>query len=233
METLLYLSLAINVMLSVFVVYRHFKTTPKINQETLSQPAPEQPRPTPTKQPQIINQHLHDLAIECEAKLPDTHRGLIKILVEKDYPELAAALQIKDIRINLKRDEHPQSLFSVNSPRDALYIARDGHNDTGRYIPVPSEVELILKYQEPINVYLRALGLETISSEDRFWCVDTATGWITGWKRFRWDVTTALNALNNQFRIRTPNGYIALPYYPDTAKLFVLLKGWEHLFAEV
>ena len=93
--------------------------------------------------------------------------------------------------------------------------------------------EYVLKYQEPINVYLRALGLETISSEDRFWCVDTATGWITGWKRFRWDVTTALNALNDQFRIRTPNGYIALPYYPDTAKLFVLLKGWEHLFVEV
>mgnify|MGYP003306597519 CR=1 FL=1 len=84
METLLYLSLAINVMLSVFVVYRHFKTTPKINQETLSQPAPEQQNPTPVRPAQNINQRLHDLALKCEDQLPDTHRGLIKILVEKD-----------------------------------------------------------------------------------------------------------------------------------------------------
>ena len=180
----------------------------------------------------VGNRLLHDLALRCESELPEIYRNQVSILIEKDDPYLPAALQIGNIKISIKRNNSTQSLYDVANPREALIIARDGYPGTGRYIPSPSELDFVLKKREILNVYLRALGLEEISIDDEFWCVNTEAGWNTGWKRFNWNIDEARRRLVGKFWVRDKKMYRKLPSN-ETAKLFVLLKGWEYKFVEV
>ena len=233
MERLLfYSSVVLNAILVLTVFYivclkRDKKKEPETSKEEVENEVPHK-----QDEPIVKNQLLRDLAEKCEAELPEGFRNKVKILVEKEDPEKPAALQIGDIKISIKRYGENKSLFGVSNPMEALIIARDGYSGTGRYIPVPSELQFVIDNREVINVYLNALGLEEIFINDEFWCVDTATGWVTGWKRFHWSVDFAHSKLADKFLVRTKMTYKMLPS-KNTAKLFVLLKGWDHLFAEV
>lgn len=226
METLFYLSMAVNLILLSAIIFllRHNaeNKTPILKVPKTGFQPPQQA---------IRNQKLHNLAAVCEAKLPQEKRNSIKLLVEKDSPDLPAILQIGEIKISLKRNNVNRSLGEAKNIYEAVCYARNGYNGSGRYIPVPSEVDFVLAQKDIINVYLKALELEPISDKDKFWAVDTETGWNTGWKRFDWSVEKACQKLHNKFCIRTQTGY-KKPNENESAKLFVLLKGWEHLFAE-
>ncbi len=230
METLLYLSLGLNLILLWFIARKQTKkekqTVPK-----QSPSEPQKPRP-------IVNAQLRTIAEACEAKLPEEDRGKVKLLVHEKKTEQVAILQIGELKISLCRDNKNQSLFKIHSFMEALKLANKGYEvnglGTGRYIPVPQEVELILSQRHIINVYFEALGLEQISDEDDFWCVDTETGWNTGWKRFSWNVAIAFERLHRKSKIRTSDGeYLSQVEHEDKVNLFLLLKGWEYLFVEV
>ena len=234
MEIILCLSLLANIVLLV-IVFRMKKSKDVLEVKSVSESSIQSVENEKTSQITetcIKNNELHELAKRCEAELPVEHRGLVKILIEKEFPDLPAALQIGDVKISIKRDNKNVSLFDVVSPRDVLNIARDGYNFTGRYVPVPCELETVLRNADVINVYFRALGLEEISCENDFWCACTETGWRTGWKRFDWSVDVALEKLGDKILVRRANAIFRNTPPKGVAKLFVLLKGWEHLFVE-
>lgn len=187
--------------------------------------------PTEEEPKQSFNVNLHQIANECEAKLPEEERGKVKILIDTDTHRLAA-LQIGEIRISLSREEKPQSLFYPNTFTEALILARNGYSGTGRYIPVPQEVRCVMQNRKVINVYLKALGLEQIPEDANFFCLAVQTGWDTGWKRFNWDIDIAFNILNGKQRVLNKDGNLT-DYQGQEITLFLLLKGWEHLFTEV
>lgn len=234
MGIVFYLSILLNAVLIIMLSMLTFKMRQlswNLPQRQKSEPEEEQPAASP---PPVRNKRLHDLALACEAKLPAERRNMAKILVETDEPDLPALLQIGELKISLKRDGKNRSLYEVDSAAAALHIARYGHPGTGRYIPVPAEVEFVLAHLDIINTYLEALGLEVFFAQSKFWTVNTQTGYSTGWKRFNWDIKTALEKLQDKFQIRQSDGTYQTPppNQPAKAKLFVLLKGWEHLFAE-
>ena len=176
---------------------------------------------------------MRTIAESCEAKLPEEERGKIKLLIDTDHARLAA-LKIGELRISLCRYGRNQSLFKINSFMDALKLAKNGYDGTGRYIPVPDEIEKILSQRHIINVYLEALELEQISEQDDFWCVDTVTGYPSGWKRFEWNEEIAFSRLYGKSGVRTHDGrYLATVEQKSYINLFLLLKGWDHLFVEV
>lgn len=229
METLFYVSLGINLVLIWFLV-RQSKRTETAKKAPKQHAAPPEAKPKPRP---VVNAQLRTIAEACEAKLPQEDRGKIKLLVKDDAPEKPAILQIGDLKLSLCRMEKPQSLFHISSFMEALTAACFGYNGTGRYIPIPKEVEQILSQRHIINVYLEALGLEKISEKEDYWCVDTETGWNTGWKRFQWDIAIAFERLHRKSRIRQPNGeYLTMVESEEKVNLFLLLKGWEHLFVE-
>ena len=235
METIFYGSLLLNAGLILLIIYWLFtgKTafyTKKTKNEDL--PAKTEPEISPVAAGHIVNETLHALSSACEEKLPLHFRGLIKILVECDKPELPAILQVGDLKISIMRNRDNLSVLEAQTPLEAICLARDGYDGTGRYITVPSELEYIIRHKDAINVYLRTLELEPISETANYWVVDVETGRNTGWKRFDWDVNVAYKRLKNKFKIRTPAGY-RIPRDHQSAKLILLLKGWEHLFVEV
>lgn len=206
--------------------YKRKQAKNKKSSETTEQTAIHSPKPFE------VASHWHELVKECEENLSPEHRGLVKLIFEKENPDNPAAIQIGGVRISIKRNNEPVFLHLANNPYEALYIARDGYHGTARYIPVPEEVEFILANQTAINTYLKALGLATLSNKDHYWCIDTVTGWDTGWKRFDWNVCTVMNRLGNKFRVKTPSTLQTDPPH-GVAYLFVLLKGWDHLFVEL
>lgn len=234
METIFYGSLLLNAGLIFLIVYWLFtgKTVfyaKKTKADGL--PAKTEPEIPPAVSGGIVNEKLHSLALMCEEKLPRHYRGLIKILVESGKPELPAILQVGNLKISIMRNGSNHSVLEAQSPLEAICLARDGYDGTGRYITVPSELEFIIRHKDAINVYLQALELEPISETADYWTVGVETGWNTGWKRFDWDVNVANKRLKNKFKIRTPDGY-HVPRGHQDAKLILLLKGWEHLFVE-
>lgn len=244
MEILLYVSLVVNVLLLVLVCFltahvvfftiichRKLNGNLTLDKNIFITEQPLKTAENPNQQ-EAVYLSFRELVAECEAKLPPQERGLIKLLVEKEYPSLPAILQVGDLKISLKRFGFNRSLFEPCCVWEALTIARDGYNGTTRYIPVPKELEFILSKRDAINVYLQALGLETISAESTFWTVDIETGRNTGWKRFDCNIGTAFRKLRSRFRLRTPEGY-DIASDNAQAKLLLLLKGWEHLFTEV
>ena len=242
MSTLLYLSLTLNIILFCVIVRNNIKKRPsskkdESNDEKINNVSTDEPPVKTNETPAATNSHslnrdLYTLAKECEEKLDPQFKGLIKILVEKNAPTIPAALKVGDVKLSLKRNEKIYSYFSISSPREALYIARDGYERTGRYIPVPKEVEYILAHTKAINVYLTALNLDKICNSDDFVCIQTETGWISGWKRFNWNIERVLEKLKNNFKVHTSEGY--KPFEDgQSAKVFVLLQGWEYLFVEV
>ena len=229
METLLQLSLGFTLlMLALF--FNSGTNSEKAPKAPKKQSEPAQPpRPRP-----VVNAKLRTIAAACEAKLPEEDRGKVKLFAYREDTEHIAVLQIGDLNISLRRNRQNRSLFTISSFMEALLLAKDGYDGTGQYIPVPREVEFILSQKRIINVYLEALGLEQISEKDDFWCVDTATGWSTGWKRFNWDVAEAFSRLHDKSGIRTSDGnFISQTEYEKNAKLLLLFKGWEHLFVEI
>lgn len=230
MDTLFYLSLALNVLFLLWLYFLLRKKTPSKETAIIEEKPQEQAAPTP-ELPKIRNAKLHKLAEECDAKLPIEYRGKVKILVENDYPDKPAILQIEGLNISIKRLAQPASILNAETALDAISMACYGYEGTGRYVPVPSELEYILGYKDIINVYLQALGLEQISNKDDYWTVDVETGWNTGWKRFGWSVEEAYNKLKDKFKVRTEKTYINTTYH-ENGKLILLLKGWEHRFAE-
>ena len=134
MERLLfYSSLALNAFLVLMIFYfvcikgGKKKEQVKPNKTKALQEEVEQKASVKQDKPAIVNQRLHDLAEKCEAELPESFRNKVKILVEKESPELPAALQIGDIKISIKRYDENKSLFGVSNPMEALIIARDGY----------------------------------------------------------------------------------------------------------
>lgn len=230
MNTLLYLSLGFNVLLLFLICRKPLKraclTIKKAKTDKKASPEIE------TNTPRVTNKHLKEIAVECETLLPEEDRGKVKLLIDDKYAQLAA-LQIGELRISLCRYKHSRSLFVPGTFLDALRLACEGYEGTGRYIPVPREVYFVLSQCRIINVYLEALGLETISARDNFWCVDVETGWNTGWKRFRWDIDVAFAKLHHLARIRTGGKKYARNTASLEAKLFLLLKGWDYMFVEV
>lgn len=179
-----------------------------------------------------LNDELRTIIVKCEEKLPAEERNLVKILIEKDFPELPSILQIDDLKISLKRDHQNKSMFDVHNIIYAINLARCGHMRSARYVPTISEIKLILAHKDIINVYLRELGLETISSNDEFWCLDIPSDWDDSWKKFNWDLTTAYDKLKNKFVVLSPDGLIKEPSKYD-AKLVLLQNGWDNIFQEV
>ena len=175
---------------------------------------------------------LRNLATKCEERLIPEHRNLVKILIEKDYPELAAILQIEDLQISIKRDHKNQSMFNVYNVIYALNTARCGHSRSARYIPLRSEVEYILAHREVINVYLEELGLETISETDGFCFLDIPADQTFKWADYKWDLSIAFSQLKDKIKVLTPDG-VCNDFSGRNAKLILLLKGWDHLFEEV
>lgn len=226
METLLYLSIGFNVVLLLIVCFKPVKRAYMAARKakTDKKAAPEIKKNTP----KVTNEFLKKLAAECEAQLPEEDRGKIKLLIDTEHAQLAA-LQIGELRISLRRNERNQSLFRPLDFWDVLYLAKNGYNGTGRYVPVPHELDFILSQCRIINVYLKALKLEEISPEDAFWCVDVKTGWSTGWKRFEWNIAQAHAALSSKSEVRQHKGCSA----NKQGKLFLLLKGWNYMFVEV
>lgn len=235
METMFYLSLIFNVFLISALFTCLYKKKTELQEKKLvltnTQNVPVEQNISKSSGERIMNLYLHDLAKKCNACLPSEYQGMIKILVEKKNPEQPAVLQIGLLNISLKREERNQSMFDVHTPLDALTMACYGYNGTGRYIPVPSELEYIIQNKDIINVYFQALGLEVISEEKKYWTVDTETGWNTGWKRFDWSIEKAYAKLKDKFKIWSQNKHADCRISEDT-KLILLLKGWEHLFAE-
>ena len=225
MKKMFSLSLLLNVVLGGAIVWQRCKKSGLIPTKPLAK------EKSLEDDKHLVNPKLHYLAQECNAKLPPKYQGLIKILVEKDHPKLPAILQVGDIKISLKRENHIQSMFIVQSPLDAISMACYGYEGTGRYITVPYELEYILEHKDIINVYLKALGVEPISQNENYWTVSVEMGWNTGWKRFSWSVSEAYEKLHKKFKVRTPNGYHTTDFDPE-AKLILLLKGWEHCFVE-
>ena len=230
MNTLFYFSLALNVIFLLWLYFLLKKKTLTEESTIIEEETQEQAVPTP-KLPKIMNAKLHKLAKECDAKLPIEYQGKVKILVEKDHPDKAAILQICNINISIRRLAYSKSILNAETALDAVSMACYGYEGTGRYIPVPSELEYILGYKNIINVYLQALGLEQISDENDYWTVDVETGWNTGWKRFGWNVEEAYDKLKDKFKVRTEETYINTTYH-ENGKLILLLKGWEQSFAE-
>ena len=236
METLFYLSLALNLFLlsAVFGFFIAKSVKPKLTKVTSGtnvSPPPE--KIVQQAKSVVINPMLTQLAYNCKKQLPPEFRDRIKILVNTDNPEHAAILQVDDLKISIRRAAQNQSLYNAQNPIDAINIARYGYDGTGRYIPVPKELKKVLELKPYINVYFKALGLEEISDNDEFWCVDTVTGYPTGWKRFGWSAETAYECLKDSFYVRTKNGEMQKVCAGKNLKVFVLLKGWEHLFTEV
>lgn len=233
METLLYLSLGLNIILLWLFVYKKNKTgSPLSKQKTKS--APKSHKKTEQKPHPVVNAQLRAIAQTCEAKLQKEDRGKVKLLVRHDKTDKVAILQIGELRISLCRNDQNQSMFKINSFMDALELAKDGYGGTARYIPVPSELQIILAQHHIINVYLEALGLEQISKKDDFWCVDTETGWDTGWKRFHWNVEEAFCRLHRKSKIHTSDGeFLTQIKHEKKINLLLLLKGWDYLFTEV
>ncbi len=233
METILYLSLCLNL---IFIGHLVHKKIPKRKNSKKDEPLPITP---------VVEQKPHSqasaalrvIADVCERQLEEKDRGKVKLLVHEDDPQHLAALQIGELRISLRRNNENLSLFHISSFRAALELARNGYCvkgfQTARYIPVPKEIEFILSQRHIINVYLKTMGLEQISEKDDFWCVDTETGWNTGWNRFGWNTTKAYDKLHRKSRVRTSDGnYIPQVACEDKVSLFLLLKGWEHLYFE-
>lgn len=234
METLFYLSVLTNLILIWLLVQKRKAPEQEKDKKIKCNETPRAPKPKPSP---IVNAQLRTIAKACEAKLPAEERGKVKLLVHKDNTIQIAALQIGDLKINLWRNDKNQSLFKIRSFMEALQLANTGYcvngGHTGRYLPVPQEVEFILSQRHIINVYLEALGLEQISAEENFWCVDTQTGYNTGWKRFNWNVAVAFEKLHKKSRIRTSDGcFLHQVEHEENINLFLLLKGWEYLFVE-
>ncbi|MBE6444802.1 MAG: hypothetical protein E7019_01910 [Alphaproteobacteria bacterium] len=237
MVTLLCISLVLNVGLLAFIAYNwqkqrqttksssthktENKTVKETNQTSVQSSAPLT----------MWNEHLRDLATSCEEKLLPEDRGLIKILIEREYPDFPAILKVGNIMLSIKREESNVSQFEVITPREALVLARDGYNGTARYLLTPDELKFVLKHYEAINVYLEALGLETIDPSNQFWCINTTTNWTTGWKRFDYDIEVAFNHFKNRFMTISQHSmmYRAMRV---KGKLILKLSGWEHLFCE-
>ena len=242
MDLLFYVVVILNLLLTIALCCKVFKrpvTSQKCKQkhgkaQALEVSANETPDlktiyPKPSK-----NEELHKLAQECEEKLKPEERGLIKILIKYDDPTLPAMLKVGSLIISIIRDGVNKSLHDASSVLDAIAMARYGHDDggTARYVPVPKELHFILEHYEAINVYLQALNLELIEPKDTFLCVNASTDYYTGWKRFGWSVERANECLEKHFRLKHPDGFGVCPKM-FSAKLFLLLKGWEHLFVEV
>ena len=234
METMFYWSLALNGILLLTIVWLlNSRENSVKNEQSDEQKTQESEfyRADPKEENGTANEVLYALSQECEAKLPEESRGLIKILVEKSRPQYPAILQIGDLKISLRRDGMNCSVLPANFCIDAVSMACHGYEGAGRYIPVPSELEYVMAHKDIINVYLQALGLEQISANDNFWVVDVSTGLNSGWKRFNWSVATAYEKLKNKFMLRTPAGYQSINESKG-AKVILLLKGWDHLFVE-
>lgn len=177
-------------------------------------------------------ENLRNIAKRCEEKLAPEHRNLVKILIEKEYPELPAILQIENLRISLKRDHKNQSMFDAHNMIYALNLARCGHTRSARHIPCLSEVKLILAYREIINVYLEELGLEQISDQYNYWFIDVPSNWTFKWKYYNWDLSQACDKLGGKISILTPEG-IKKHQSLTNAKVILLLNGWFELFEEI
>ena len=235
METLFYFSVLTNLILIWLLVQKRKAPEQAKDKKIKCNETPQAPAPKPRP---IVNAQLRTIAEACEAKLPEEHRGKVKLLVHEKNTTQVAALQIGELKINLWRNGKNQSLFKIRSFMEALQLANRGYcvdgGNTERYIPVPWEVDFVLSQQHIINVYLEALKLEQISVEENFWCVDTQTGYNTGWKRFNGSVAVAFEKLHKQSRIRTSDGYFLHQVeHEENINLFLLLKGWEYMFVEV
>lgn len=233
METAFYLSIALNIALLAFICYK-WRSKKQANKLEDIQPEEKQ---TPVQDSSsapitIWNAHLRELAQKCEEKLPLEDRGLIKILIEREHPDFPAILKVGDIMLSIKREESNISQFEVTTPREALVLARDGYNTTARYLLVPKELEFVLQHYKAINIYLDALGLETINPKNKFWSINTSTSWYSGWKRFNWNIDTALKHYNGFFMTVSEKG-CTFEVHQAKAKLLLKLSGWEHLFCEV
>lgn len=231
MEKILYLSLGLNlILLAIIWLQKKKGAVPAKDEDTAAPPTSSEKAAETVFRPPF-NEPLKRIADDCEAKLPEEQRGRVKLLVEKDNNRLAA-LQICGLRISLCREAKFQSLFDTNNLLEALELACNGYEGTGRYIPVPREVKCILQNRKTINVYFKALGLEEIPENAEFCCLDVETGWNTGWKRFNWDTKEAFYRLNKKFRTFSENDDLRL-HKGQRTKLFLLLKGWEYMFAEI
>ena len=234
METMFYWSMALNGILLLTIVWLlhsgQFSTKAEASAENKMRTAKNEVYRA-EQENRVSNEVLYALGQECETKLPEQYRGFIKILIEKERPQYPAILQVGDLKINLRREGASCSVLQADFCVDAVSMACYGYEGTGRYIPVPTELEYIMTYKDIINVYLQALGLEQISADDNFWTLDVETGWNSGWKRFNWSVATACEKLKNKFLLRTAAGY-KNANESKGAKLILLLKGWDHLFVE-
>lgn len=242
MDLLFYVVVILNLLLTTALCCKIFKKPERLQKckqkqdktQALEVSANEIPDPEMAYPKTQKNEELHKLAQECEEKLKPEERGLIKILIKYDDPTLPAMLKVGSLIISIIRDGVNKSLHDASSVLDAIAMARYGHDDggTARYVPVPKELHFILEHYEAINVYLQALNLELIDPKDTFLCVNASTGYYTGWKRFGWSVEQANECLEKHFRLKHPDGFGRCPK-TFSAKLFLLLKGWEHLFVEV
>ena len=246
MDILFYVVVILNLLLTTALCCKIFKKPERLqkckqkpNKTQVAEQSPEVsaneiPDPEMAYPKTQKNEELHKLAQECEEKLKPEERGLIKILIKYDDPTLPAMLKVGSLIISIIRDGVNKSLHDASSVLDAIAMARYGHDDggTARYVPVPKELHFILEHYEAINVYLQALNLELIDPNDTFLCVNASTGYYTGWKRFGWSVERANECLEKHFRLKHPDGFGVCPKM-FSAKLFLLLKGWEHLFVEV
>lgn len=231
MEKILYLSLGLNlILLAIIWLQKKKAATPAKDEKTAVPPTSSEKAVENAPRPPF-NEPLKRIADDCEAKLPEEERGKVKLLIEKDNNRLAA-LQICGLRISLCREAKFQSLFDTDNLLEALELACNGYDGTGRYIPVPAEVKIVLNHRKTINVYLKALGLEQIPENEEFCCLDVETGWNTGWKRFDWDPQEAFCRLRKKFRTFSEREGLRV-HKGQRTKLFLLLKGWEHLFTEI
>lgn len=180
----------------------------------------------------IYTDKIRHLAKRSENELIPEHRNLVKILIEKEYPELPAILQIGDLKLSIKRDHKNQSMFDTHNIIYALNVARCGYSRSTRYIPTKSEIEFILGHKDIINVYLKNLGLEQISDTDEFWYIDMPEGCRLNWPDYKWDLSRAYDKLHDKFFILTPDGIEKEPTNMKT-KLLLLLDGYDELFEEV
>lgn len=238
MVTLLCISLVLNVGFLTFIAYncqKQKQTTKSSSTHETENKTVEETYQTSVQSSAPLtmwNEHLRDLAISCEEKLLPEDRGLIKILVEREHPDFPAILKVGNIMLSIKREESNISQFDVSTPRETLVLARDGYNRTARYLLVPNEMEFVLKHYKAINVYLEALGLETINPKNKFWSINTSTSWYSGWKRFNWNIDTVLKHYNGFFMTVSEKG-CTFNVHKAKAKLLLKLSGWEHLFCEV
>lgn len=230
MEKILYLSLGLNLILLAIIWLQKKKAAAPAKDEKTAVPPTSSEKAAETASRPPFNEPLKRIADDCEAKLPEEERGKVKLLIEKGNNRLAA-LQICGLRISLCREAKLQSLFDTDNLLEALELACNGYEGTGRYIPVPREVKCILQNRKTINVYFKALGLEEIPENAEFCCLDVETGWNTGWKRFNWDTKEAFYRLSKKFRTFSENEDLRL-HKGQRTKLFLLLKGWEYMFAE-